>query len=106
MSTAISQLETNAANLVDYFEMLRLNLNERKTEFNVFCKRSKNNPTKNLTFRVRNQHMTKHSSFVKTLGINLDQNLTYENEVKNILQKMAYGIKTLFSVKSFLPHKT
>ena len=81
LNTAVSQLETNAANLVDYFEKHRLNLNESKTEFIVFCKRSKNNSTKNLTFRVRN-HMTKHSSFVKYLGIYLDQNLTYEYEVK------------------------
>ena len=57
LNTAVSQLETNAANLVDYFERHRLNLNESKTEFIVFCKRSENNSTKNLTFRVRN-HMT------------------------------------------------
>ena len=105
LKTAVSQLETNAANLVDYFEWHRLNLNESKTDFIVFCKRSKNNSTKNLTFRVRN-HMTKHSSFVKYLGIYLDQKLTYEYEVKNILKKMVYGIKTLYSVKSFLPDKT
>ena len=37
----ISQLETNAANLVDYFERHRVNLNESQTEFIVFCKRSK-----------------------------------------------------------------
>ena len=105
LNTAVSQLETNAANLVDYFERHRSNLNKSKTEFIVFCKRSKNNSTKNLTFRVRN-HLTKHSSFVKYLGIYLDQNLTYEYEVKNILKKMACGIKTLYSVKSFLPDKT
>ena len=36
LNTAISQLETNAANLFDYFERHRLNLNESKTEFIVF----------------------------------------------------------------------
>ena len=72
LNTAISQLETNAANLVDYFERHRLNFNESKTEFIVFCKRSKNKSTKYLTFRVRN-HLTKHSSFVKFLGIYYDQ---------------------------------
>ena len=43
---------------------------------------------------------------MKYLGIYLDQNLTFEYEVKNILKKMACGIKTLYSVKSFLPDKT
>ena len=105
LNTAVSQLETNAANLVDYFERHRLNLNESKAEFIVFCKRSRNNSTKNLTFRVRN-HMTKHSSFVKYLEMYLDQNLTYEYEVKNILEKMECSIKTLCSVKLFLQDKT
>ena len=50
--------------------------------------------------------MTKHSLFVKYLGIYLNQNLTYEFEVKNILRKMACGIKTLYSVKYFLTDKT
>ena len=86
LNTAISQLETNAANLVDCFERHLLNLNESKTEVMVFCKRSKNNSPKNLTFPVRN-HLTKHSSLVKYLGIYLDQNLTYEYEVKNLFQR-------------------
>ena len=77
LNTAMSQLETNAANLIDYFERHRLKINEDEAEFIVFCKRYENNSTKNLTFRVRN-YMIKHSSFVKYLGIYLDQNLTYE----------------------------
>ena len=105
LNAAVSQLETNAINLVDYFERHPSNLNESKTEFIVFCKISENNSTKNLTFRVR-KHMTKHSLFVKYLGIYLDQNLTYEYEVKNILKEMACGIKTLYSVKSFVPDET
>ena len=40
LNTAISQLGTNAANLVDYFGKHRLNLNKSKTDFIVFCKRS------------------------------------------------------------------
>ena len=43
---------------------------------------------------------------MKFLRISLDQNLTYEYEVKNILKKMARGNKMLYSVNSFLPDKT
>ena len=78
LNTAISQLEINAANLVVYFERHPLNFNESKTEFIVFCKRSENNSTKILTFQVRN-HMTKHSSFVKYLGIYLAIYNTQQN---------------------------
>ena len=51
-NTAISQLEANAAHLVDYFKRHRLNLNENKTEFIVFSKRSNIISTKNLTFNL------------------------------------------------------
>ena len=36
----------------------------------------------------------------------INQNLTYEYEVKNYLRKKECGIKLLYSVKSFLPDKT
>ena len=35
-----------------------------------------------------------------------DQNLNYQNEVKNILRKMVCGIKTIYCVRDFLPTKT
>ena len=88
LKTAISQLETNSANLVVYFERQRLNLIESKTGFIVFCKRFKNKSTKNTKLRVP-IHLRKHSSFVKYLGIYFDQNLTNEYKVKNVLLKMA-----------------
>ena len=48
VNTAKQRLETNIAKLVDYFESHRLNLNEDKTKFIVFCKNSQNKVTKNL----------------------------------------------------------
>ena len=50
-------------------------------------------------------HSTSLSSFVKFLGVNLEQNLTCENEVKLVLKKMASGIRTIYAVKQFLPEK-
>ena len=43
---------------------------------------------------------------VKHLGVQLDQNLNYQNELKNLLRKMACGIKTIYCVRDFLPTKT
>ena len=105
LNTAKQNLETNIAKLAEYFESHRLNLNENKTEFIVFCKKSQNKLTQNLKLQVKN-HSTNISSFVKYLGVYLDQNLTYEREVKNVLKKMACGIKTMYAVKQFLPEKT
>ena len=105
LNTAKQNLETNIAKLAEYFESHRLNLNENKTEFIVFCKKSQNKLTQNLKLQVKN-HETNISSFVNYLGVYLDQNLTYEREVKNVLKKMACGIKTMYAVKQFLPEKT
>ena len=36
----------------------------------------------------------------------MDQNLTYQDEVKNLLVKIACGIKTIHSVRDLFPEKT
>ena len=43
---------------------------------------------------------------VKYLGVVVDQFLTFQDEIKRILRKMACGIKTLQSIKKPLPVKT
>ena len=104
VNTAKQRLANNIVKLVDYFESHRLNLNEDKTEFIVFCQNSQTKLTKNLKVQVKN-HSTSLSSFGKYLGVYLHQNLTYENEVKHVLKKMACGIKTIYAVKQFSPEK-
>ena len=71
--TAKQRLENNIAKLVEYFESYRFNLNEDKTEFIISCKNSQHKLTKNLKLQVKN-HSTSLSSFVKYLGVYLDQN--------------------------------
>ena len=51
-------------------------------------------------------HSIKQKECVKYLVVQLDENLNYQNEVKNILRKMACGIKTIYCVRDFLPTKT
>ena len=101
---AINLLEKNAKCLVDFFHRHRLNLNDKKTEFIVFCRKSTNGLTKKLKLKI-NDHLIEHRTIVKYLGVYLDQNLTYEPEVKHLLKKMACGIKTLYCVRELLPEK-
>ena len=42
----------------------------------------------------------------KYLGIIVDNNLSFESQVKKILQKMAIGIKAIKTIKTQLPTKT
>ena len=46
------------------------------------------------------------SNHVKYLRVFLDQNLTYQDEVKNLLMKMACAIKTIYSIRDLSPEKT
>ena len=41
-------------------------------------------------------HSIKQKECVKNLGVQLDQNLNYQNEVKNLLRKMACGIIKIY----------
>ena len=89
----------------DYLVSHRLIKNVKKTNYFVFCKPSKNVSIKNVELQIHS-HSIKRKECVKYLGVQLDQNLNYRNEVKNILRKMACGIKTIYCVRDFLPTKT
>ena len=99
---AISLLENEIDKLIYIFQCHRLTGNANKTEFIIFCKPWKNNATQNYTLCVKNE-MIQTSANVKYLGVYLNRNLTYQNEVENILRKMACGIKTLYALSDFLP---
>ena len=89
----------------NFFEIHRLTINADKTEFITFCKMSKNNIVRDMEIQVDNKTITP-SNHVKYLGVFLDQNLTYQDEIKNLLMKMACGIKTIYSVRDLFPEKT
>ena len=102
---ALNKLEKDIEQLIHFFENHRLTINADKTEFILFCKPSKNNDVKSYKLHVKDQ-IIKHSNSVKYLGIFLDQNLTFQDEVKSILQKMSCGIKCLYSLRDLFPEKT
>ena len=58
-----------------------------------------------LKLKVHNQVISAISN-VKYLGVYQDQNLNYQIEIKNILRKMALGIKSLYPVRDIFPQKT
>ena len=72
--------------------------NDTKTEFIIFCKKSKNSLKKKFRLQM-NDKFYEPSNRGKYLGVYLVQNLTFQEEVKNILRNMAFGIKTLYSIR-------
>ena len=67
-----------------FFEKHQLTLNADKTEFITF--QTKNNKYKNTNLIVKDE-VIRSSSAVKYLGVYLDQNLLFQEEVKHILRK-------------------
>ena len=90
--------------MILFFERHRLNKNADKTEFMIFCKKSHNHIADDRQLKVKNEFIEQSKS-AKYLGVYLDQNLTYQMEVQNILRKMATGIKVLYSIRNILPKK-
>ena len=88
-----------------FFENHRLTIKADKIEFILFCKPSKNNDVKSYKLHVKDQ-IIKHSNSVKYLGIFLDQNITFQDEVKIILQKMSCRIKCLYSIRDLFSEQT
>ena len=90
---AKNNLEKALTLIIDYYEMHSRTLNASKTEFNIFVIQ-----TTNKKLKLGNC-CTRKSESIKYLGVSIDSALTYQDEVKSILRKMACGIKTLYSLR-------
>ena len=89
----MKDLETNIKNVKLFFERHRLNINAEKLEFMIFCKQSHNHIADHRQLKVKNEFIEQSKS-AKCLGVYLDQNLTYQMEVQNILRKITTGKKS------------
>ena len=85
------QLKESVEKILSFFQAHRLYINTSKTYFFVFSKPSEHKELEELRLKKRN-HLIKLTEPVKYLGIHSDRNLAYQQEVINILQKMACGI--------------
>ena len=81
--------------------MHSLTLNASKTEFIIFCKKYRALHTTDIKLKIGNSCIRKYES-IKYLGVSVDSALTYQDEVKRLLRKMACGIKTLYSLREVI----
>ena len=99
---AKNDLEKALTFIIDYYEMHSLTLKSSKTEFTIFfIKKSRALPTTDIKLKIGNCCIRKSES-IKYLGVSTDSALTYQDEVKSILRKMACGIKTLYSLREVI----
>ena len=97
---ALKALEANCSLLSNYSLKHSLQLNAKKTELIVFSKKHSRKKDEKYTITLDDKIMIKEKTILKYLGVVLDQFITFQDEIKKILRKMACGIKTLQSIKS------
>lgn len=105
---ATSRLGNNVDKLVLYFESHKLSINVSKTEFMILC--SAKNKTTRANIKSINLNATgsviKQVDEAKYLGIIFDNNLSFKTQTKKVLKNMATGIKTIYTIRNFVPLQT
>ena len=84
--------------MVNYLYCNSLRLNADKTEFIVFG----STESKDMSVTIDGQKI-KEKTEVKYLGVTINKKLTFQSEVKNILRSMAQGIKSIYTLRNFVP---
>ena len=83
-----------------------LKLNQSKTQVIVFGPASiRNKMSINGVFVENDATCIRFKSVVKNLGIFLDSEMSYDDQVKSVVSKSFFSIKTISRVKSFLTSK-
>lgn len=94
------KLESDCNEIINYLKMHKLKVNVSKTEYVIFTKKNNNNNQNTITI---NSQLITNGNSAKYLGIHIDSSLKFEKQVNVILQKMAAGIKTIYSIRDSLP---
>ena len=87
----------NVILLTKYFTSLKLQLNPSKTEFLLFCRNRSFSESESI--KIGNKIITESKS-VKYLGVHIDNNLSFQDGVKQILKRKARQIKTIYILRN------
>ena len=96
------KLEQNANKLIRFFHEHHLTVNTSKTEFMIFGRSKRKDFSEQI---ILDSIPIDEKPEVKYLGVHIDSNLTFQEEVKHILRKMARGIKTIYAIRRSIPQK-
>ena len=102
---ALKALKANRSLLLNNFLEHALLLNAKKNRTHSFQQKTFKEKKEKYTITLDDK-IVEEKTNVKYLGVVLDQFLTFQDEIKNILRKMACGKKILQSIKKPLPVKT
>ena len=93
--------EKSIVKLSFFFKKDELNVNEKKSEF-IFFGAPKRNKIEEI---VVNGCTVLKKKVVKYLGVHVDCNLSFNEEIENVLREMAAVIKVIYSIKKYFQKK-
>ena len=89
---------------IDWAENNCLSINVRKTKQMILCPRSKNRTIDDLLVIRKDQDIVCNTSYYTYLGVDVDQNLCFENFLKSIIQKVNYKLYLFSKIRYVLTH--
>jgi len=92
--------------ITEWFMANKLALNKSKTEFMLIGSRQRLNTFNRLPSFTIDSYSIKQVEFTKSLGVYIDENLTWNIHIKHISKKIASCIGILKRSRSFVPFET
>ena len=99
-------LNEDLARVEKWLTANKLTLNACKTEFMLIGSRQRLSTFHNPPSLMIDGAPITHVTFTKSLGVHIDQTLSWNVHVENLCKKIASGIGALKRVRSFVPHET
>ena len=90
----------------NWLEANRLHLNVAKTEFLLIGTRQRLALLNELPILKIGENIVKNVSTTKTLGVIVDQNLSWEDHIEHITKKVVSGLGAIKRIKPFVPENT
>ena len=99
-------LNVDLARVEKWLTANKLTLNASKTEFMLIGSRQRLSTFHNRSSLMIDGAPITHVTSMKSLGVHIDQTLSWNVHVENLCKKIASGIGALKRVRPFVPHET
>ena len=99
-------LNEDLANVSEWLSANKLTLNQTKTEFMLIGSRQRINTFQSTPLLVINNVPVKQVSHTKSLGVHIDENLSWNVHIEKLSKKVASGIGALKRIRPYVPFTT
>ena len=108
LSDAFSKANKLLKSLSSYMTLNKLHINMKKCCYMIFKpprKPIKDEDSVNAFELILNGQKIKHVTHAKFLGVTIDENLNWEQHIKDLKRKLYYAVSTLNHMRKYVPQK-